>query len=78
MFITTIDHDTPFDLGFIFIEINYILREILCNERLRAHLLHIPFDYSICLYKMSLVDYFARALEVQSCMERIVNGPSVD
>ena len=51
---------------------------LLHKKRLRARLLHMSFDYPIRLYRMSLVDYFVRALETQMHLERITNGLSVD
>ncbi|RVW68580.1 Transposon Ty3-G Gag-Pol polyprotein [Vitis vinifera] len=77
-FIATIDHDTPFGLGFVPIEANYRYMILLHKKRLRARLLHMSFDYPIRLYRMSLVDYFVRALETQMHLERITNGLSVD
>ena len=47
------------------------------KERLRAHLLHMPFDYPIRPYRMSLTYYFVRALEADyrymalRCKERL-------
>ena len=55
-FIATIDHDTPFSLGFVPTEVDYKYMAFLRNERLRAHLLHMPFDYPIHRYRMSLAD----------------------
>ena len=60
-FIATVDHDTPFDLGFVSTKGDYKYMAFLCNERLRAHLLHMSFDYPVCLYRVSFVDYFVRA-----------------
>ena len=54
-FIATVDHDTT--------EVDYRYMVFLCNERLRARLFHMPFDYPVHLCMMSLVDYFVRALE---------------
>ena len=36
---------------------------LLHKERLGARLFHMPFDYPIRLYRMSLADYFVRALK---------------
>ncbi|KAL6316679.1 hypothetical protein AAG906_019594 [Vitis piasezkii] len=65
--IATVDHDTSFSLGFVRTETDYRYMVLLRKERLRAHLLHMPFDYLVRLYRMSLVDYF-----------RITSGLSVD
>ena len=62
-FITIVDHDTPFGLGFVPTEADYIYMALLRKERLRARLLHMPFDYLVHPYRMSLANYFVRALE---------------
>ncbi|KAL6319978.1 hypothetical protein AAG906_037055 [Vitis piasezkii] len=77
-FIAVVDHDTPFGLGFVPTEADYRYMTLLCKERLRAHLLHMPFDYPIRPYRMSLADYFVRAPEAQMHSKRITNGLSVD
>ncbi|KAL6312978.1 hypothetical protein AAG906_006867 [Vitis piasezkii] len=58
-----VDHDTPFDLGFVPTEGDYRYMVLLHKERLRARLFHMPFDYPIRPYRMSLADYFVRAPE---------------
>ena len=60
-FVITIDHDTPFGLGFVPTEADYRYMVLLHKERLRTRLLHMPFDYPIHPYRMSLADYFVRA-----------------
>ena len=65
-------------LVFVFTEADYIYMELLCNERLRACLLHMPFDYLVCSYRMNLAYYFVRALEIQMHSEMITSGHSVD
>ena len=55
-FIATVDHDTPFGIGFVLIEADYRYMEFLRKERLRARLLYMPFDYLIQPYRMNLVD----------------------
>ena len=77
-FIVTVDDDTPFGLGFVPIKADYRYMTLLRKERLRAHLLHMLFDYPIRPYRMSLVDYFMRASEEQMQLERITSGLSVD
>ena len=37
----------------------------LHKEKLKVRLLHVPFDYPVHSYRISLVDYFVRALEIQ-------------
>ncbi|RVW34460.1 Retrovirus-related Pol polyprotein from transposon 297 [Vitis vinifera] len=63
-FVTTIDHDTPFRLGFTPSEddVRYMAR--LRNDKVRARLFGIPFDYPICPYTFSLANYFIRGLEM--------------
>ena len=77
-FIVVGDHDTPFGLGFVHTEADYRYMVLLRKEKLKAHLLHMLFDYPIRPYRMSLVDYFVRAPEVQRHLERITRGLSVD
>ena len=77
-FIATIDHDTPFGLGFVPTEADYRYIALLRKERLKAHLLHMPFDYLIRPYKMILAYYFVRAPEAQMHSERITSGLSVE
>ena len=77
-FIATIDHDTPFSLGFVPTEVNYKYMAFLRKEKLRTRLLLMPFDYPIHLYRMNLEDYFVRALEAHMHLERITSGLSAD
>ena len=65
-------------LVFVFTEADYRYMAFLCNERLKARLLHIPFDYPIRPYRMSLADYFLRALETQMHSKRITSGLNID
>ena len=67
-FVPTIDHDTPFGLGFVPTEANYRNMVHLHQERVRAHLTCTPFDYSVRPYRMSLADYFVRESEVHPYM----------
>ena len=62
-FIATVDHDTYLSLGFVPTKTDYRYMVFLRKERLKAHLLHMPFDYFVRLYMMSLVDYFVRTPE---------------
>ena len=77
-FIATIDHDSHFGLGFVLTEADYRYMALLCKERLRSRLLHMSFDYLVCLYRISLAYYFVRAPETQMHLERITSGLSVD
>ena len=63
-FMTILDHDVPFGLGFIPTEVDYRYMARLCKERVRARLTHTPFDYPVLLYTMSLANYFVRASEL--------------
>ena len=62
-FVTTVDYDTPFSLGLVLTKADYRYMAFLCKERFRDQLFHMPFDYPIRPYIMSLVDYFVRAPE---------------
>ena len=77
-FIAIVDHDTPFGLGFVSIGVDYRYMALLHKEKLIVRLLHMPFDSPIRPYRMSLVDYFMRALETQMHLERITSGLSVE
>ncbi|KAL6345470.1 hypothetical protein AAG906_017190 [Vitis piasezkii] len=72
-FVTTIDHDTHFGLGFTPSkdDVHYMAR--LCRDRVRAQLFGIPFDYLIRPYTFNLADYFVRGSEIQPCIEEIVS-----
>nr|CAN78460.1 hypothetical protein VITISV_006968 [Vitis vinifera] len=61
-FIAAVDHDTPFGLDFVHIEVDYRFMAQLRKERMRARLTNTPFDYPVSPYSMSLADYFVRAL----------------
>ena len=63
-FVATVNHDTPFGLGFVPIEASYRYMVRLHRERVRARLTCTPFDYLVHSYRMSLVDYFVRGSEV--------------
>ena len=67
-FVATVDHDTPFGLGFVPIEANYKYMARLHWERVRARLTYTPFDYLVCPYGMSLADYFVRGSEAHPHM----------
>ena len=67
-FVATIDHDTPFGLGFVPIEANYRNMVHLHQKRVRARLTCTPFDYPVHLYRMSLADYFVGGLETHPHM----------
>ena len=62
-FITVLDHDPPFGLGFVPIEADFLCMAQLRRERVRSRLHYIPFDYPLRPYSLRLTDYFVRALE---------------
>ena len=41
---------------------------------MRARLTHTPFDYLICPYTMSLLDYFVRVLKLQTHSNESIGG----
>ena len=62
-FITVLDHDPPFCLGFVPVEADFQCMAQLGQERVRSRLYDIPFDYPLCPYSLRLTDYFVRASE---------------
>ena len=75
-FMTFLDHDVPLRLGFISTEADYRYMVRLRRERVMARLTHTPFDYPVCLYTLSLMDYFVRASEPQTSSDGIIGGLS--
>ncbi|RVX02938.1 hypothetical protein CK203_023145 [Vitis vinifera] len=71
-FMTFPDHNVPFKLGFIPTEADYRYMARLHKERVRAQLTHTPFDYPVCPYTLSLTDYFVRASEPQTPLDKII------
>ncbi|RVW91289.1 hypothetical protein CK203_035423 [Vitis vinifera] len=74
MFIATVDHDTPFRLGFILNEVDYRYMARLHKERVMVRLTHTPFYYPVCPYTMSLADYFVRAPKLQTHLDGIIGA----
>ena len=68
-FVATVDHDTPFGLGFAPTEADYRYMAHLHRERVRARLTCTPFDYPVRPYRMSLANYFIRGSETHPHME---------
>lgn len=68
----TMDHDTPFGLRLIPLKNDVCYMARLHKEKVRAHLSNIPFDYHVCPYTFSLVDYFVKGLKVQPDVKEIV------
>ena len=62
-FITVLDHDPPFGLGFVPVEADFRCMAQLRQERVRSRLHHIPFDYPLRPYSLRLAYYSVRALE---------------
>ena len=54
----------PFGLGYTPTKADYRYMASIRRERLRARLLHIPFDYPVRPYQMIMTDYFVRAYGV--------------
>ena len=67
-FVATVDHDTPFGLGFVPTKADYRYMARLHRERVRAHLTCTPFDYPVRPCRMSLADYFVRGSETHPHM----------
>ena len=51
-FITVLDHDPPFGLGFVPIEADFLCIAQLRQERVRSRLHHISFDYLVHPYSL--------------------------
>ena len=75
-FITIPDHDVSFGLGFIPTKADYRYMGCLRKERVRARLTHMPFDYPIRPYTMSLSDCFVKASESLTRSDMIIVGLS--
>ena len=76
-FIAAMSHDVPFGLGYTPTEADYQYMASIRRKRLRARLLHIPFDYPVRPYQMIMTDYFVRASGVPSRLD-ISPGGSED
>ena len=70
-FVTSIDHETPYGLGFTPSEDDVCYMARLHRDKVRARLSSIPFDYPVRPYTFSLVDYFVKGSEVQPRVEEI-------
>ena len=75
-FITILDNDPPFGLGFIPVEADFRCMAQLCQERVISQLHHIPFDYSVRPYSLRLTDYFVRASEPLLYPDRSIYEPT--
>ena len=76
-FIAALSHNVPFGLGYTPTEADYRYMAYIRRERLRARLLHIPFDYRVRPYQMIMTNYFVRAAGVPSRLD-ISPGGSED
>ncbi|RVW18052.1 Retrovirus-related Pol polyprotein from transposon 17.6 [Vitis vinifera] len=70
-FVTSIDHETPYGLGFTPSKDDVCYMARLRRDRVRARLFGIPFDYPVRPYTFSLADYFVRGSEIQPRIEEI-------
>ena len=71
-------HDTPFGLGYTLIEADYQYIAYLHRQRLRARLLHIPFDYPLQSCMMAMTYYFVSAFEMTLTLEGIIGKSNGD
>ena len=71
-FMAILNHNVPFRLGFIPIEVGYRYMTRLRKERVMARLTHTPFDYPVRPYTMSLADYLMRTLKPQMSSNEII------
>ena len=62
-FITVLDHDPPFGLGFVPVEAYFRCMAQLRQERVRSRLHHISFYYPLRPYSLRLINYFVRDSE---------------
>ena len=62
-FAFTIDHDIPYGLGYTPSEDDARHMAMLRQDRVRARLFGVPFDYPLRLYTFQLADYFTRGSE---------------
>ena len=75
-FITVLDHDPPFGLGFVPVEADFLCMAQLRQERVRSRLHHISFDYPVRPYNLRLTDYFVRASEPLLHPDRLIDEPT--
>ena len=75
-FITVLDHDPLFGLGFVPVVVDFRCMAQLRQEWVRSRLHHIPFDYPLCPYSLRLTDYFVRASEPLSHPDGSIDEPT--
>ena len=54
-FIIVLDHDPPFGLGFVPVEVDFQCMAQLHQEKIGSRLHHIPFDYPVHPYSLRLL-----------------------
>ncbi|RVW70807.1 Retrovirus-related Pol polyprotein from transposon 17.6 [Vitis vinifera] len=74
-FTFTVDHDTPYGLGYIPTEADARYMSQLRRDRVRARMSGIPFDYPPRPYTFQLADYFIRGSEHTPHTEGTVHIP---
>ncbi|RVW88933.1 hypothetical protein CK203_045016 [Vitis vinifera] len=74
-FTFTVDHDTPYGLGYIPTEADARYMSQLRRDRVRARMSGIPFDYPLRPYTFQLADYFIRGSEHTPRIEGTVHIP---
>ncbi|RVW20126.1 hypothetical protein CK203_116673 [Vitis vinifera] len=74
-FTFTVDHDTPYGLGYIPTEADARYMSQLRRDRVRARMSGIPFDYPLRPYTFQLADYFIRGSEHTPRTEGTVHIP---
>ena len=62
-FTITVDHDMPYGLGYTPSKDDARHMAMLRQDRVRARLSMVPFDYPLGPYTFQLADYFTRGLE---------------
>ena len=67
-------HDTPFGLGYTLTNADNRYMAYIHKQRLRAQLLHIPFDHPLRLYTIAMTYYFVKASEMPLTLEGIIGG----
>ena len=74
-FITVLDHDPPFGLRFVPVEVDFRCMAQLRQERVRSRLHHIPFDYPLRPYSLRLADHFVRASKPSLHLDGSIGEP---
>ena len=72
------DHDSPFGLGYILMEVDFKYMAQLHKERIMARLSHMPMDYPLHPYTMCLADDFVKASSPPLPLDEMIIGFSAD